>query len=545
MNRRKFLGSISAATALDLRAEESKPAVAAGWDWSLPAGIKPAPYSGFVTWGKTRFSEMITVQGIFNVGWRQSCPGPGEYDWKPIRDAIDQARALGMRIGLHIRGVERPSVPDWVIKKHSVPVLDVIPLQENQPWRLQIVPPWHPGIRQAYAAFMEAFGKTGIPQRDDVVYGYIHGISPSRGEEWFLRPVDIEDWEKNAGLTPDLLAECLKARVDGMLRAFHGVEHKLAFMGGPIGGQSKKEYVEKTTGLLEYALSRGTGWRGGGVDFQHSLFQNTALGSTVTADGYCVVDENLPLHKGSRYCGDENEEYGKYWEWRFGPVENHAYRHRICTLKTLMLRQNFQMVSAETLKLNPEINQYAMLTQGRQPKNSPDAWTYLRDCAIRTGRGSLLVKNIERWLVQRDVEGHRSVACERVDRFPLSMDPPDRHYDFDARRTDIRNRQDGLAFQLDTNFWRKPERALLKVTFVDREKASWHIEYTGSQSTKRTTSKVQNSGDGQRKTATFAVDALAAARSFPGDMDFRLVTDGPGDVTVTMVRILKGEWKEA
>lgn len=127
----------------------------------------------------------------------------------------------------------------------------------------------------------------------------------------------------------------------------------------------------------------------------------------------------------------------------------------------------------------------------------------------------------------------------------ILIDPPDRHYDFDARRTDIRNRQDGLAFQLDTNFWRKPERALLKVTFVDREKASWHIEYTGSQSTKRTTAKVQNSGDGQRKTATFAVDALAAARSFPGDMDFRLVTDGPGDVTVTMVRILKGEWKEA
>jgi len=501
------------------------------------------PYSGFNTWGRTRFSELITVQGIF-VHWSRLSPQPGEYDWKPVYEAMDNARKLGMRIGLHVQGVERTHVPEWVIEKYHAPVLDVIPLQENQPWRLQIVPPWHPRVREEYQAFMAAFGKTGIPQMKDVVYGYIHGISPTRGEEWVLRPKDIQDWEQKAGLTPDLLAGCLKMRIDTMLGAFHGVEYKLAFMGGrvPIG---QGEYAKKTGALQDYAFAHGTGWRGGSVDFQHTLFETAALGTSVAPEGYCVIDENLPLHKENRYCGDENEEYGKGWEWRHGPVEGHGYRHRIATLRTLQLRQNFNLVAPDTLKLNPEVNQYALVTQGRNAGNSPDAWAYLRECAIRSEKDGrpLIVKNLERWLLQRDVEGHRSVPSERVDRFRLSTDPPDRHYDFDARRTDLANGQAGLAFQLDRNFWGKPGPASLKVTFVDREKAVWHVEYADAGKAKRSTAQVSNSGDGQRKTATFRIDSISSSRSFPGLTDFRLVTGGPGDVTVTMVRIIKGDWK--
>src|ERR1019366_8882995 len=186
---------------------------------------------------------------------------------------------------------------------------------------------------------------------------------------------------------------------------------KLAFMGGPIGG-NKKEYVQKTSGMLEYALAHGTGWRGGGVDAQHTLFQNTALGSTVTPDGYCVVNEDIPIHKEDRYCGDENEEYGKSWEWRFGPVEKHGYRHRLCVLKTLLLGQNFQMVSAETLKLNPELNRYAMLSQGRYAENSPDAFAYLRECAIEPDKEALMVKNLECGGVPQGFAGRHFTAVQ-------------------------------------------------------------------------------------------------------------------------------------
>jgi hypothetical protein len=334
----------------------------------------------------------------------------------------------------------------------------------------------------------------------------------------------------------------MKARIDGMLEAFQGVEYKLAWMnsGGPIV-PSPKAYQEATADLWKYAMDRGTGWRGGGVDFQHGLFSAPALGTSVTEDGYCVVDETLPALVQRRFRGDENEEYGKGWEWRFGSYEHHAYRHRICTLRTLQLRQNFQMVSAETLKLNPQLNQYALLTQGRLWDDSPDAWAYLRECELRP---ALKVKNLERWLIQRDVEGSQSVACEQVDRPPLARDAEGKHYDMDARRTDIRAGQDGLAFQLDPKFWDKPQPALLKVTFTDREETRWHVEYTDANNNKQRTASVENAGDGERKTATFSIDSLASAGQFPGGMDFRLVAEGPGDVVVTMVRIIKKNWTE-
>jgi glycosyl hydrolase family 42 (putative beta-galactosidase) len=530
MNRRESLRALAAVPAARLlRAAEGGVSVKPGWDWSLPESVRPVPYSGFITWGKTRFSDMITVRGV-SASWRMLCPAPDQYDWKPLDDAMAEARASGMRIGLHVKGVERPSVPDWVIEKYRVPVLDVIPLQENQPWRLQIVPPWNADVRREYVKFMEAFARTGIPQRDEVVYGYIHGISPSRGEELFLRAVDIDDWEKKAGLTPELLGACLKSRLEAMLRAFHGVEHKLAWMtGGPlaVGQKGHEEYMRQTADLTEYAIAHGTGWRSGGIDFQHMLFTTPVLGASITPEGHSVIDESLPIHDGRHFVGDENEEYGKYWEWRFGPYERHAYRHRIASLRGLQLGENFQMVSPETLKLNPDLNRYVLLAQGRHAANSPDAWAYLRECAIRTAQGPRVVKNVERWLVQRDIDGHRSVACERVDRHPLSMDPPDRHYDMDARRTDIRNGQKGLAFQLDAKFWKRAEPALVKVTYTDRERAAWHVAY----GQKQTSPQVQSAGDGERKTATFEIAGLSG--------DFRIVTAGPGDVTVTMVRVIK------
>jgi hypothetical protein len=534
-----------ALAAASLFAAGDKLPVAPGWDWSLPTGIQPVPYSGFVTWGGKRFSEKITVFGL-TVNWRTVCPEPGVHDWKPVLEAVEKAKAQGLRIGLHVKGVERQAVPEWVIRKYDVPVIKVAPLQENQPWRLEIVPPWHPDVQREYAAFLEALGQTGIPQRPEVVYGYIHGVSPSRGEELFLRPIDIDEWEKTAGLTPELLGRCLKLRLDGLLKAFKGVEYKLAWMsGGPVaaGQKGHEAYARETAGLMEYALEHGAGFRGGAVDFQHSAFRSKPLGTSVTADGYCLIDESLPIHSQGRYNGDENEEYGKYWEWRFGPAEQHAYRHRIATLRTLQLRQNFQLIAPATLEYNPELNEYARLTQGRSAANSPDAWAYLRECAIRSERGPLLVKNIERWLVQRDVEGSRSVACERIDRHPLpNFDPPDRSWDFDARRTGLGNGQAGLAFQLDRKFWSETRPAILKVTFTDHEPATWYVEYSGE--AKRKSAAVENSGDGQRKTATFELGPLAAARAFPGEMDFRIVTAGPGDITVTMVRILKANWRE-
>jgi len=517
-------------------AAETPVRVAPGWDWSLPDSVKPVPYSGFVTWGHKRFHEWITVCGL-HVGWKELNPAPGQYRWDLLEQRIAANRAAGMRTGLHLMGVERKGIPDWVIEQFHPPIIDVPVLSENQPWRLQIVPPWHPQVEKAFSAFLAAFNTSGIARRDDVVYAYIHGISPSRGEELFLRPVDVALLERDTGLTAEKLGAWLRGRTDAMLTAFKGVESKLAWMSdGPIG--PNPAYRQATQDLWSYALEHGAGIRGGGIDFQHVLFDSPAWATQLDADGHCLVDDDAPTIAQRRFRGDENEEYGKYWEWRFGPAEQYDYRHRICSLRGLQMRQNFQMVSPETLKLNPDLNRYVMLTQGYRRDDSPDAWAYLRQCQIRRQGKERPVNNIERWLVQRDVPGSRSVAVERVDRHPLWMDVKEQHFDLDARRTDRAAGQDGLAFQLDRTFWPRPAAAQIKVTYLDRAAGRWRLVWTAEAGQIVQSAAVENTGDDQRKTATFDVAKLAAAGGLAQGMDFRLVAEGPGDLVVHMVRVI-------
>ncbi|MHB8900983.1 MAG: hypothetical protein ACYC6Y_19725, partial [Thermoguttaceae bacterium] len=176
------------------------PQVRPGWDWTLPAGIEPAEYSGYVTWGSKRFDPSITVRGLM-VDWVRLNPAPGTYDWEHLRAEIAKNEAAGMRTGIHLKGVQRDAVPDWVVERYHPIVIDVPLLQENQPWRIQNVLPWQPEVDRAFHEFLKAFAKTGIAQDERVVYGYIHGISASRGEEMFVRPVDWQMWQETTGVT--------------------------------------------------------------------------------------------------------------------------------------------------------------------------------------------------------------------------------------------------------------------------------------------------------------------------------------------------------
>jgi hypothetical protein len=509
------------------------PIVREGWDWSLPEGVRPVAYSGYFTWGPRRFHPAITIRGVM-VTWKRLNPAPGEYDWAWLRNEIRANQAAGMRTGIHLKGVQRDAVPDWVIKRFRPVVLDVPVLQENQPWRIQTVPPWQADVDQSFHEFLREFAKTGIAQDENVVYGYIHGISASRGEEMFIRPVDWQMWQEATGVTADQFADWLRRRIHAMCLAFRGVEYKLAVMwGGPIGPTT--ELRAATSDLHLDAFQQGCGIRGGGIDFMHGLLDAPAWGASVDRNGYLIVDDNHPTIQHARFRADENEEYGKYWEWRFGPVEGDPYRHRICVLRGLQLRQNFQLVSASTLELNPELNEYARIVQGYRRENAPDAWAYLRQFAHR----GTPVKNIERWLIQRDLPGSRSEPAEPVERFPLPAEKAEHVssvIDYDSRRTNLAGGQEGLLFALDRAFWSQPQPATIKVTYVDRSPARWHIQTTGGDGEVQRTPSVENSGDGLRKTATFRLSSLSAAGRFPNDPAFLAWRDEPPRKSGNLVR---------
>ena len=215
-NMRPTLAAIYLISVLSISVRaQDPPVIHEGWDWTLPQGIEPVPYSGYITWGAKRFDPSITVRGVM-MTWAQLNPAPGKYDWDWARAQIAKNRDAGMRTGIHVKGVQRDAVPDWVIEKFKPVVLDVPPLQDGQPWRIQIVPPWQPDVDRAFHEFLREFQKTGIARSEDVVYGYIHGISASRGEEMFIRPIDLELWQKATGVTAAQFADWLRCRIDGM-----------------------------------------------------------------------------------------------------------------------------------------------------------------------------------------------------------------------------------------------------------------------------------------------------------------------------------------
>ena len=118
--------SMAMAGCLTVAVGAAEPVVRPGWDWSLPEGVKPAEYSGFITWGAKRFDPSITVRGVL-IKWAELNPAPGRYRWDLLTGAIESNAAAGMRSGLHLKGVERPVVPDWVVERFQPPVIDVIP----------------------------------------------------------------------------------------------------------------------------------------------------------------------------------------------------------------------------------------------------------------------------------------------------------------------------------------------------------------------------------------------------------------------------------
>lgn len=82
-------------------------------------------------------------------------------------------------------------------------------------------------------------------------------------------------------------------------------------------------------------------------------------------------------------------------------------------------------------------------------------------------------------------------------------------------------------FQLDKIFRPRPAKATLKVTFTDRSPAHWRLVATNAEGETVKRATVENTGDQQRKTMTFEIEELAAQEKFPGNMDFRLITEGP------------------
>ena len=474
------------------RAEDD---VVEGWDWSLPPDVKAVDRSGMIVHRNERRTFPAPKLINFSFSWKDVEPEEGRYDFSRVLaqlknppEGVDGYRVHfftavaddhDLRSGRH-----RRAAPEW-LDRYDIPKV-VMPQMEGR-FQLTQYAIWHGEYHKRYLRVLKALGESGIPQIDTARIIYIGGISKSRGEEMHI-PRETFQWcREHAGLTPELLERSLTGRLDAWARAFRGVEHKLAWVGagGDIGGDP--DFHGLGVRVLRHAYSIGMGQRCGFVENYLYQLQNPDLGQSVDPRGYLIVDESCPAIAKSLAFGDENEEYGPYWTGRFGPLQTHAYRHHESMLRTLQMRRNYLWISDDTIDMDPPLTTYVALSLGRTIADTPDAWCYLRESRVRGGAAGrprekiVSINNFERWLVQRDVPGYRTVPVIRAAQHKLWMVPDGERFDHIARRTDLASGNGRIGFALDDRFFGDAAGATVKITYHDIGTGRWSLFYSDTQ----------------------------------------------------------------
>jgi hypothetical protein len=526
--------------------------VVEGWDWSLPPGVRPVPNSGLIFPRREKRScpgnKLLDVA----VYWRDVEPEEGRFAFDEVRRKLEALPEgiTGWRFHFYAsvshrtsRGKTDPGVaPEW-LKEYGIPVIDMTAMEGR--FQLFNYAIWDERYHKRYLRVIEALGRSGIPRVAGLRIVYVGAMSKSWGEELYI-PRNVGAWcEENAGLTPAVLETCLRERLDAWARAFKGAEHKLAWVGaGTDGGGGKLDYRGTGGRVIQHAYDLGMGQRCGFVENYLYHLHNPWLGQSVTPDGYLAVDETCPPMAEGRAFGDENEEYGRYWTGRFGPLETHPYRYHQSMIRTLQMRRNVLWMSPNSVDMDPALTAYVSLALGRRVTDSPDAFCHLRESVVRgsaAGKKSrtMAIRNFERWLVQRDRDGWRTKpAIPAAQHAMMWMVPQGHKLDHIARRTDLASGSDRIGFALDDRFLAGgPHRVAIKVTYHDTGRGRWALVYArpnGAEGRR----EVQCRDTGNVFTATFHL----ADACFPAEgeaFDFRVEAKGE-DATLSFVRVVKG-----
>jgi hypothetical protein len=494
--------------------------IVTGWDWSLPPGVKPAEGSGI-------FNLNSNVPANFpgfhlkqvNATWSELEPVEGRYDFSSITSALNDRSYDGVL--LNVRGMVvsivdangRPALPQEI----TAPIwLSQSAPKVTEPLRngvhitnLQI---YDSRVKSKLLQLIKAIGSSGIPGHERLVAQIIHGVSGSRGEECCTS-------QNNANAVYSAMHDIITAWTD----AYGPNARKLAWL------------KEDPTVLFDAAVKKGgAGMRGGIIENwvrnQYTPGDPNQTGQ-IYDDGYLLVDEGFaPIAQGRAWI-DENEVYDR----RFSSQELIQQNYRMATLRSLQMRRSIMWTEKNSV-INPSILNWMSLGLGKNSRNAPDAWVAL----MRTwtlSEGEKEVKNLERWLYQRDRNGVMTSPAVRKD------------HGFNASGNDLLNRSKwnvdlartgrDIGIAVDDRFLSGgPHDVAIKVTFLDSSREQWSLEYAKADGTVGSR-KVQGGGTDMVRTATFFIGDFEASKSGM-DFDFWLRSAG-GTTPFMFVRLVKLE----
>jgi hypothetical protein len=282
-------------------------------------------------------------------------------------------------------------------------------------------------------------------------------------------------------------------------------------------------------------IKGGTGVRGGIIE--HWLRSQYTPGLTsqtgqIYDNGYLSVDESFaPIAQGRTWM-DQNEEY-EASRLRSTP-ERLEQNYRMATLRMLQMRRNVVWTERDSF-VNPMLVNWMSLELGKTVNTTPDAWVALTRTWSRFGNQDREVKNLERWLYQRDMSGVTTTPTLRQDHgFNATGN---NLLDSSKWYVDLARVGEAIGIAMDDRFLSGgPKKVAIKVTFFDSASDPWSLEYLkpdGSIGNRR----VQGAGTGTVRTATFFLDDFVAGKSGM-DFDFWL-RSANGNTPFMFVRVIK------
>lgn len=507
-----------------------------GWDWSFPDFVDPSPRSlvGLQrNLNVLKEFKPLNLQfksnsiGILWVKWRDIEPTPGNFDFSPIINRINQANSVGSDIILRILCHSKSRAGD--INKGEAPLwleeLGVNLLPQEDPKHNLNFDPSHPEFHRHYLMLVNELAKTNIPKM--VKAAYVGYASHSFGDE------GIGPYPETSSEANDTVKH-VRERLDAWENAFKGMEYKV-FMGSAV----------------DYGFKKGFGVRRGFVEMYLYRIPDRDLGQYIDDNGYLCVDENAPVLNYHCFNGDVNEEYEEAWatdarSFRFGNTTNsYPYRYFTSNLRALQMRCTYIHTTGHLI---PEMLPFISQELGRTVEDAPDTWCFLRTSYLKASNYSnndfrerliseeeqaegIETKNFERWLYQRDAPGYETKPTVKIQHaIKMWMVQENKYYDYIARSGKK------MGFDVDDRWAGINDSIAVKVTYFDYHSGTLNLKYDNGMSTITKSHTLE--GDSALKTVTFFVDRMYS-NAMEHSFDFVLEGgENTDSIVVSFVRVI-------
>ncbi len=500
--------------------------IVTGWDWTLPAEVKPARNSGI-------YNLNTSVPPDFpgnrlkqvNAKWSELEPKEGVYDFSSITKELNDPKYDG--IMLNVRGMVvaiedgngKPAfqagvtAPKWLSA--------TAPKTKERLRAGAAVTNMHiydPRVKSKFIKLIEKIGRSTIPGHPRLKAQVIHGVSSSRGEEWTGTQASRPAAEK-------AMADILVA----WTKAYGSNAKKLAWL------------KENPVQLFNTSVVRGgTGIRGGAIEtwmrYAYTPGDKSQTGQMLDANGYLSVDESFaPIAEGRTFL-DENEVYESGRDTA-RPKSTWPYNYRMSNFRMLQMRRNIAWMERNSV-INPKMLNWMSLELGQTVESTPDAWVVLMRTWIGSGTE---INNFERWLYQRDINGVSTSPKLKVQHgFNAANDkslPSNLWY------ANVARAEKSIGIAVDDKFLSGGQNSIaIKVTYFDSETEEWSLVYNkgGGGTAART---VKGNSTDRVRTATFFLNDFATPKS-GYNFDFALESKG-GNTPFMFVRVIKLEQPNA